>query len=72
MPVTDDHAVNAIDDSPIWYALFIKKSEDVVAVMVLFEREKLGAYDGIAKKSDADLMQTRAVHKISNLHCFLS
>ena len=53
MPVTDDHAVNAIDDSPIWYALFIKKSEDGVAVMVLFEREKLGAYDGTAKKSDA-------------------
>ena len=51
--VTDDHAVNAIYDSPIWYALFIKKSEDGVAVMVLFEREKLGAYDGTAKKSDA-------------------
>ena len=38
--VTDDHAVNAIDDSPIWYALFIKKSEDGVAVMVLFESKR--------------------------------
>ena len=40
MPVTDDHAVNAIDDSPIWYALFIKKFEDGVAVMVLFESKR--------------------------------
>ena len=38
--VTDDHAVNAIDDSLIWYALFIKKSEDGVAVMVLFESKR--------------------------------
>eukprot|EP00956_Cyclotella_meneghiniana_P024377 scaffold48858_cov44-Cyclotella_meneghiniana.AAC.1 len=30
--VTEDHAVNAIGDSPIWDALFIKKFENEVAV----------------------------------------
>ena len=38
--VTEDHAVNAIGDSPIWDALFIKKSEDEVAVKVLFESKR--------------------------------
>eukprot|EP00956_Cyclotella_meneghiniana_P024378 scaffold48858_cov44-Cyclotella_meneghiniana.AAC.2 len=38
--VTDNHAVNAIGDSPIWDALFIKKSEDEVAVKMLFESKR--------------------------------
>ena len=38
--VTEDHAVNAIGDSPIWDALFIKKFEDEVAVKVLFESKR--------------------------------
>ena len=38
--VTEDHAVNAIGDSPIWDALFIKKFENEVAVKVLFESKR--------------------------------